>query len=430
MAFKDNIRLEQIYFQNIKSTIDVLKSWKGNTEDGKTADIIDAVITCDNAVLLLYKNIGECWNELTAQIQKEMKDLADLKQQVENYHDELNEKIDDVNNYIMAIIREIEGRLDIIENDLATLQRNRIFELVYDEDNEEYHITYNGAVVDFDTAYELLVSEEGVLGNGWVHFVSSLNGEYYFPLVYANKDEEDEDNNILQFSNYVLKSIGYRSWNRWLNRSQVLVDAYGVTYSDGSTTTDKLINYGKTEYIEKCPCDSYLSDFGTTADDEITLDLTNAPYIFGSKSSIFSVPVSNYTAFRYIQLTAPKLLYQYSYQFDSDVKVPYDCVVTVRAYKATSYTDANLLGSWQVSFKGCVGVNNGTTAQRIPTIEGADEFLIDMEKNINIFSEEHGNFANLYLKFDYSISFNDVYQALDTSLIRSAVIDRKLRGFN
>lgn len=159
MAFRENLRLEQIYFNNLRTLIDTLKAWRGTEEPGKLKDILDSCIEANAAIILLYKNLGEEWNELTALFNKNAKDLADLKDLLEEYHGELNDKIDEVNNYLMALIRDLEtrmdsaeARLDAIEEDLDSLVRNYLVEL--EEDGGVYSLTYNGEPVDFETVAE------------------------------------------------------------------------------------------------------------------------------------------------------------------------------------------------------------------------------------------------------------------------------------
>lgn len=112
MAFKDSLRLEQIYFQKLKDTIQTLKVLNEGENTEKEQDIIEGLVEACAAILLLYRNLGEEWNELTALIQKTMHDLVDLKEQSDAYHDELNEKIDEVNNYLNAAITVIEAEIN------------------------------------------------------------------------------------------------------------------------------------------------------------------------------------------------------------------------------------------------------------------------------------------------------------------------------
>lgn len=176
MAFRENLRLEQIYFNNLRTLIDTLKAWRGTEEPGKVKDILDSCIEANAAIILLYKNLGEEWNELTALFNKNAKDLADLKDLLEEYHGELNDKIDEVNNYLMALIRDLEtrmdaaeARLDAIEEDLDSLVRNYLVEL--EEDGGVYSLTYNGEPVDFETVAEWMEHPHVI----WIH--GTIDGE-------------------------------------------------------------------------------------------------------------------------------------------------------------------------------------------------------------------------------------------------------------
>ena len=428
MAFKDNMRLEQIYFQNIKSTIDVLKSWKGETEDAKTTDIIDAVISCDSAVLLLYKNIGECWNELTAQIQKEMKDLEELKTKVENYHDELNEKIDDVNNYIMAIIREIEGRLDslesrmdLVEDDLATIQRNRIFDLVYDETLGDWKLTYNDAVVTVGDVYELLVSEEGVLGNGWVRVYNEDDDNYtYVPVNSCMYDESDIDRQDVNFVLYTLTNTQY-PWEVYLSRIVVDIDAYG-TYKG----VNNVYNFGRTEYMLNYPAKVGISSIGIAPDVVITLDTNNAPFLYGNYQITTSAPVSTYERLRYHKITAPKLRYNSAIQHASGEKIPYDCTITLRVFTSLGKDDNKLICNKQVNFKGVFGTTEQTTAQNVPTIEGIDGFMLDLGGNVKMYCSDFYGIDTLYFEWNYAVTINDVNQDIDLTNLAGVLVEKRL----
>lgn len=135
MGFKDNIRLEQIYFANLKRNITTLKAWKDREADVKTLDVINSCIEADEAILLLYKNLGEEWNELTAYIAEEKAHLEELKAEFETFKGEINEKIDDVNNYLVGRVSALEDRVAELENFLTLTTRVR---LIYtDEINED-----------------------------------------------------------------------------------------------------------------------------------------------------------------------------------------------------------------------------------------------------------------------------------------------------
>lgn len=122
MAFYETIRLERKYFENLRSLIDTLNSWLPGEEPGKIQDLLANGIEANKAILLLYRNLGECWNDLTSMIAKTNQELGDLKVQVEQYHDELNEKIDEVNNYLMALIRDLESRVQSLENRMDAVE--------------------------------------------------------------------------------------------------------------------------------------------------------------------------------------------------------------------------------------------------------------------------------------------------------------------
>ena len=115
MPVNEKLRLEAIYFQNLRSMIDTLKGWKASEEPGKIFDILDSCISANSAILLLYKNLGESAADFAAQIKKTGEALDKFKTAVEIYKDELNEKIDDVNNYLNALISDLEQRVQALE---------------------------------------------------------------------------------------------------------------------------------------------------------------------------------------------------------------------------------------------------------------------------------------------------------------------------
>lgn len=210
MALKDSLRLESIYFNNLKSMMKMLKSWADGTTDEKTKDIIENCIQADAAILLLYRNLGEAWNELMANIQKEMHDLQDLKETVDAYHDELNEKIDEVNNYLMVLIRELQERVTILEQrvDVLETQINLILDLVEDEPEETkgkkntkaandptYHLEYHGEQVNYSDIEEMI--EAGLDRVIWVrglltllHIVPSSENTIIFTRTFYDEANE------------------------------------------------------------------------------------------------------------------------------------------------------------------------------------------------------------------------------------------------
>lgn len=121
MAFKDTARAEAKYFQNLKTLIEALKKWRALENPPKTEDILDSCIEANKALILLYKNAGEIYNELVSLFVKQQSELIALKEALDSMMKELNEKIDDVNNYLNGRISELEGRVEALETSLAEL---------------------------------------------------------------------------------------------------------------------------------------------------------------------------------------------------------------------------------------------------------------------------------------------------------------------
>lgn len=126
MDFKNSYRVEAVYFQKLKSDIDIAKSYiaAGATDEARA--VLENLVDVDGAVLLLYRNIGECWAELANAIEKTKKELDALRDQQEQYHDELNEKIDEINNYIIRLINALDERLTAAEADIDDLQERML----------------------------------------------------------------------------------------------------------------------------------------------------------------------------------------------------------------------------------------------------------------------------------------------------------------
>lgn len=108
MAFTKSYRLERVYFERLKSMIDILKPYLNEETDEKLKAILENSIDDNGAILLLYRNLGEAWAELSDLIKKADEKIDATKEEAEKYHDELNERIDEVNNYIMGLIRILE----------------------------------------------------------------------------------------------------------------------------------------------------------------------------------------------------------------------------------------------------------------------------------------------------------------------------------
>ena len=112
MAFKDNFRIEKIYFQRVKDDAQILGSWKNDPRRYSREEIVRVAKDACDSVLMLYRLLGECWNDALNQIEKISAELEALAGKAEAYHDELNEKIDEVNNYLNHEIKIIEAQID------------------------------------------------------------------------------------------------------------------------------------------------------------------------------------------------------------------------------------------------------------------------------------------------------------------------------
>lgn len=118
MAFKDNFRIEKIYFQRVKDDAQILGSWKNDPRRYSREEIVRVAKDACDSVLMLYRLLGECWNDALNQIEKLSAELEALAGKAEAYHDELNEKIDEVNNYLNTQIKNLEIRVENIENSI------------------------------------------------------------------------------------------------------------------------------------------------------------------------------------------------------------------------------------------------------------------------------------------------------------------------
>lgn len=120
MTFKEGYRLEKVYFENIYTLLNMLKSVDKNNVDMNTVkELLDNAIADNESIILIYKNLGELYSEVADNYSKLLADLEALKENLESWKDVINEKIDDLNNYIMSLIRDIEQRLDSLEQRMS-----------------------------------------------------------------------------------------------------------------------------------------------------------------------------------------------------------------------------------------------------------------------------------------------------------------------
>lgn len=189
MAFTNSFRMERVYFERLKSMIDILKPYLNTETDEKIKSILENSIDDNGAILLLYRNLGECWAELSDLIKKADEKIDSLDDKTEKYHDELNERIDEVNNYIMQILREIDARLEVVEQDLATLSRNIILDL--ERVNDDYTLSYKGDSVDFAQLAEWVEFPDNVIVRGVV------NGEE--TVFHLREFDTDETSGVFEF---------------------------------------------------------------------------------------------------------------------------------------------------------------------------------------------------------------------------------------
>lgn len=118
------MREELTYVKNLKTLYEMLKTYKQETTRKDLLTIFDSCIASAKAIILLYKNLGECWNELTAYIIAEKNRLESFKAEFENFKGEINSKIDEVNNYLNSEIKELDTRLHDLEETVEDLSND------------------------------------------------------------------------------------------------------------------------------------------------------------------------------------------------------------------------------------------------------------------------------------------------------------------
>lgn len=155
MNAKDSLRVEAVYFAKLRDMIRKLEVMKETGNKPEELDtLIDSCIEANGAILILYKNLGEAWNDCVSLIQEQGKKLEDLKESVESYDEELNSKIDDINNYLNSQIGFLDARLAEVESrpSIKTLTMTMSEEPTPDGVAFVYHI-WDGEteIVDFNT---------------------------------------------------------------------------------------------------------------------------------------------------------------------------------------------------------------------------------------------------------------------------------------
>ena len=114
--FRDNLRLEEIYFSKLRGLIAALGKFQNGDNPEEIRVLLDSCIEANGAILLLYKNIGEAWNETTAMLQDQARKLEELKTSLDSFDSALNEKVDDINNYLNSQIGYLDARVTALEN--------------------------------------------------------------------------------------------------------------------------------------------------------------------------------------------------------------------------------------------------------------------------------------------------------------------------
>ena len=125
MAFKDTYRLEKVYYENMWTLLRSLKALKENPssdEITKVNEMLDDAIACNESIIIIYKNLGELYAEVAEKFVDLLTDLKALRDDLEMWKNEINEKIDDVNNYLMGHIRDLDDRVTSLEGRVSDLE--------------------------------------------------------------------------------------------------------------------------------------------------------------------------------------------------------------------------------------------------------------------------------------------------------------------
>jgi hypothetical protein len=171
MAFLTSYRAEKVYFEKLRSNIDIAKSYIQRGATDEVMALLQNAVDADGAIMLCYRNLGEVWADLAAQLEKTQKALEDLKTALEEYHDDLNKKIDEINNYLIRLINALDERVTILENE----SKVKFAYLNYDSVEDIYSIEYNGETADFDTLSAALEYPHLLV------LIDNENGNIYYP---------------------------------------------------------------------------------------------------------------------------------------------------------------------------------------------------------------------------------------------------------
>ena len=121
MTTRDNLRVEQVYFENLKRTMNELAAKKSEL-DGTMQTIAENAVAADENIIMLYKNLCEAWIEAENLFKKVDTDTQAITERIDSLEKEFNEKIDEVNNYIVSITRALDERLTQAEEDIDALE--------------------------------------------------------------------------------------------------------------------------------------------------------------------------------------------------------------------------------------------------------------------------------------------------------------------
>lgn len=171
MAFLTSYRAEKVYFEKLRSNIDIAKSYIQRGATDEVMALLQNAVDADGAIMLCYRNLGEVWADLAAQLEKTQKALEDLKTALEEYHDDLNKKIDEINNYLVRLINALDDRVTILENE----SKVKFAYLNHDSVEDVYSIEYNGETADFETLSAALEYPHLLV------LIDNENGNIYYP---------------------------------------------------------------------------------------------------------------------------------------------------------------------------------------------------------------------------------------------------------